>query len=1383
MSFKLEIFLMRVSLLPSLLQFSVMVSSYPLDPIGNVIKLPFPNDQSILGVGGLAYDSRENLWSASCENIASASHINNDSDVTISLPRLYHMNLNFEDASIEFLTDEPIIVQPSTGLKLEGLAIVPNQTRSINPIEKDIWLVSESHSYLAKTSKFLSKDYGPTDLTSFDPETFSSSRLVRVDGSSGEILEEVTLPSNVLWDLEYDWESANCIGERPFAGLHALSIVPSFDTEFTNIMFVAYQTALYQDGNSPTDFSNSATRILVYGLYSDNFRTSTTAYYLKSYRYDTSKLTLKSYQKSSSHFNALFGILALDEKSLLVAECEDLTTTSRQRIVNRIYYVELSGQTVDHCHSLLECDVGAPLKRLVWERDGEEQLDDITWGPILDDGRRSIALTFENDKKIGVHFELFALNEEELNEFGEIYDSVDERDALLIRRITAVSIAAAAVVAFFFAQFICIKFLQSKTKSENSPPTVVDEVLPPFNFENYALLSAMLNSFLVGGLTFGYSGMVLMLRKEGVYADYCSCGSFCAKQKEQLALISSIGFSAAVGSRLFIGLFMDIQGPKLTAIICSSICLSGFSILAFVSQDHLTSTFLPAWILLSVGGSGLHLTGFHFTNLFPGDRKKKASAFISAAFGASSAVFPIMQIFNQYLNVKIQSMMLFYTIVVSLLTINNLMIQPWSKVKQGESYIPNFNILRASWWKRDLSQTQTLSSVMDIFVKFDFYGEAFIYSVLLFLLTHYLSTTSQLMYEKGDVPFTSNPNDWSDFLFARTAGWFNALGFIWLPTVKYVITKFRWSQLYLFLCLLNICIVGIILINNLEIQILGFALLSYGRLMLFSCHHAYLIDVFGMAYFGTLNGISSFFAALLGFVSYPLQLIALRASYGMSFIPIGILVLMAIFVSLKRKKTKSVKENSYGLEINHDLENFDDDPVNKAEMIINWAETVSADSNIFRYPTSIDEVTSLVQSNSKIRCAGALHSCAPLIASEGIIMSLTKLGRIININADNMTVRCESGARIHDICDAIAPYNMALGTLGTIDWQTISGAVMTGTHGGALTIPSLHAFVTSYTTVLPDGKITTITKTSDPTLFSAMAPSMGVFGAVVEMEIQCVPLQILEARMEVIQFEDLTEVFETIMQSNKYARVVVYPSINKATIWTANPVLSRKDAIERGAVNSPGYTNFRDENEMEMLKKYLLHCEKNEYDKADNLLHHVLKSQMKRLNHYVGQYNHVLCKERSNGIPHADIEFNFDFRKNKEVIKKVKSYCDKNRVPYYNFELRTTKQDNAMLSCCQGRDAMWIDFQAKANVSREFFGAVETLLKPIGFRKHWAKGMDNTNPEYVLSQFPDVKKFLSLMKEVDPGGKFRNTQSEGWFRMMDAEVAKNTIEGDKSQRK
>mmetsp|Transcript_41428 Transcript_41428/g.42195 ORF Transcript_41428/g.42195 Transcript_41428/m.42195 type:complete len:304 (+) Transcript_41428:281-1192(+) len=277
-----------------------------LEQVGKKIFLPFPNDHRIIGIGGLGYDSVNDYWSAASENIASATS-DQDDDKDLSLPRIYHMILDFQEGTIDFILDEPIVVQPKEYLKLEDLAIVSNHFITTDLLDQDIWLASESHSHEARTSIFFAKDFGPTDLTSFDRETFASSRLVRINGATGAILEEAPLPEYASWDMEYEWESTQCIGERPFAGLHALSIVqPSGENKYKDtydkLMFAAYQTALYQDGSSPTEFTESATRILLFGLIDlreGEKRDGETATYLTSYRYDTSKLSLKRNQKDS----------------------------------------------------------------------------------------------------------------------------------------------------------------------------------------------------------------------------------------------------------------------------------------------------------------------------------------------------------------------------------------------------------------------------------------------------------------------------------------------------------------------------------------------------------------------------------------------------------------------------------------------------------------------------------------------------------------------------------------------------------------------------------------------------------------------------------------------------------------------------------------------------------------------------------------------------------------------------------------------------------------------------------------------------------------------------------------------------------------------------
>ena len=291
------------------------------------------------------------------------------------------------------------------------------------------------------------------------------------------------------------------------------------------------------------DFSSSSTRVLVYGINSytsPTNRAKPTASFLKSFRYDTSQLTIKTYQKGARHFNALFGMLALSESSFLMVECEDFHGFGKnnKKIINRIYHVEIDpSETVDHCSTLLECSVDAPLKRLVWEREDTIQLDGIGWGPVWIDGRPTVALTFEQDAKIGLHIELYALDIDELKK-GDLWDNTIGSHNVLQRRINAFAIGISLFIAAVLVQFYTVHrinkadTIEAKKFGKNADIHKGDALkLSSYAFSNtklsyYALATAMMNSFLVGGLTFGYSGMALILRKEGAYAESCACGSF-----------------------------------------------------------------------------------------------------------------------------------------------------------------------------------------------------------------------------------------------------------------------------------------------------------------------------------------------------------------------------------------------------------------------------------------------------------------------------------------------------------------------------------------------------------------------------------------------------------------------------------------------------------------------------------------------------------------------------------------------------------------------------------------------------------------------------------------------------------------------------------------
>jgi len=525
--------------------------------------------------------------------------------------------------------------------------------------------------------------------------------------------------------------------------------------------------------------------------------------------------------------------------------------------------------------------------------------------------------------------------------------------------------------------------------------------------------------------------------------------------------------------------------------------------------------------------------------------------------------------------------------------------------------------------------------------------------------------------------------------------------------------------------------------RSLEVQVIGFTLLSMGRLMLFSFHHAYVLDAFGIQFFGTLNGISSLVAAIIGLISYPLQIFALGRTFSFSFVPIGCCVLVSFAFPLIYRRIP----------------------------LKNWSESYGVPKTKFRRPKTVAELKELVIGSSKIRCSGGMYSCSPLVASEGIVISLENLDRVLEVDLDKNVVRVQGGATIEHICKTLQQHGVAIPVMGTIDGSTIVGALMTGTHGLALDLPAMHAFVEGYQIIKADGSTVKVNREKTPDVFAAMAPSMGTLGVVTEVTMRIVPLEYLEARIEEMTFNGMISKFVEVMQGNKYARMVVYPSIDKVTVWTANPV-EKGAAVEAGAKHNKGVVNFRDDNEKSWLKQYqnLTKSEKS-YHEADVVLEKVVKSQLKRLAHYEGQYNHVLALEKNNGLPVAHLEMAFDFQKAEHVLGTIQSYCKSNRMPHYSFEVTASKKDDALLSCSSGHDGytLWVGFQAKSKKAEKFFAEMEKLFTTDEYQKHWGNGgLEYPSTEYMQSclSTSTFDEFVSVMNEFDPEGKFRSTKSK-----------------------
>lgn len=161
----------------------------------------------------------------------------------------------------------------------------------------------------------------------------------------------------------------------------------------------------------------------------------------------------------------------------------------------------------------------------------------------------------------------------------------------------------------------------------------------------FILAIALLFSAWSAGLIFGWAPLYSTLLRAGVYADRCptphpsnitsdtpdylsngtvvipsapesSDGLLCDAQQTRLNLIYTAGSAFTQASLFVSGVFLDFQGPKLTASISALVVALG-AFLFGVSLRFDVDLYIVGFALMGFGGAGINLATYTVSNLFP----------------------------------------------------------------------------------------------------------------------------------------------------------------------------------------------------------------------------------------------------------------------------------------------------------------------------------------------------------------------------------------------------------------------------------------------------------------------------------------------------------------------------------------------------------------------------------------------------------------------------------------------------------------------------------------------------------------------------------------------------------------------------------------------
>ena len=140
-----------------------------------------------------------------------------------------------------------------------------------------------------------------------------------------------------------------------------------------------------------------------------------------------------------------------------------------------------------------------------------------------------------------------------------------------------------------------------------------------------------------------------------------------------------------------------------------------------------------------------------------------------------------------------------------------------------------------------------------------------------------------------------------------------------------------------------------------------------------------------------------------------------------------------------------------------------------------------------------------------IRVVGSRHSFSQIANTNGTLVSLVGMNRVVGFNLSGPSISVQAGTTYSNLLTLLDAHGFALSNLASTSDITIAGAAATGAHGSGIKQKNMAGAIIGMTIVLANGTIARWTRAEHLELMQAAAVSFGAFGVVTELTLKLVP--------------------------------------------------------------------------------------------------------------------------------------------------------------------------------------------------------------------------------------------------------------------------------------
>jgi L-gulono-1,4-lactone dehydrogenase len=421
----------------------------------------------------------------------------------------------------------------------------------------------------------------------------------------------------------------------------------------------------------------------------------------------------------------------------------------------------------------------------------------------------------------------------------------------------------------------------------------------------------------------------------------------------------------------------------------------------------------------------------------------------------------------------------------------------------------------------------------------------------------------------------------------------------------------------------------------------------------------------------------------------------------------------------------------------------------------NWSgEQQCRPLRIARPRTREGLVAALIEANRaerRIKVAGSGHSFTGAALTDGTLLDLGLLNRVLEVDRPGGLVKVEAGIVLADLNRRLDQRGLALESLGDIDRQTLAGSISTATHGTGIRFRNLSSQVVAIEIVGADGTLRELSEASDPDGWRAARVGLGALGAIYSLTLRTVTNFRIDRSDRQRPLAEVLAALDSFVDELDHFEFYVFPHTEIALCRES----MRTQVPARPA--SPAAT-YAQEVVLENWAAAGVVQLARHVPAAIPTLSRVAAAGTGK-SHKVDRSYRVYASERR--IKFTEMEYSIPRASAREAVERVLKIAARPelQVPF-PIEVRFTAGDDAMLSPAHGRDSCYVAVHHdRYGDWQPYFEAVAAVMADYGGRPHWGK-RHQLGASELAKLYPRFDDFKAVRARLDPDSRFANPYTE-----------------------